>query len=637
MTTGRLLLTVLAAAALLSPLAAAQPQLSLPLQPQLLYALSRQPAPWTAKPCSEARVYLAPRPDLVYGGEVRVRAPLPGVAEARGGEVYIRSGGVEAVLGGLKPLEVLGRVSRGQAVGVLDASHPILWVEVRVNGSCVPLYALLAPGELAALSGQGVGEAELRGTGWAVLRAVDGGWWAVVNGSGGGSGALLFSRGVYASTWNSSPGAAELYWLSLFQVVEVGGNYDPASRQAMEWLHGWGVKVVAYIWMPAGYHFLEGGDNPFMRWVYENRGWASLNPNGPYPHTEEAGYWWAREYYFDLGNGEVLRRRVEYLEGFAGSHGYQGFFFDWASGSFLEEPEYRGIAAEWRRRHPGLEYQEAVAELYRRLARDGWLIVTNQAFRKARWLLPLPTYDMTESYIVGSEYYGRRCSIGGREVELPDTQYYPVSSDPLRGSLSDTLYYIDLLNRLAAEYGGPRFKGYIYMNYAAPRRSLVHGRCVLQEPRNAVYYSLAMALIAGHHAYLEVPFNKSLERDPVYFYYMGRPVGPRLRIPHGYARYYEHGVAVAGLWPHTSTVTLKVPPGVMRLYDPYTGSWLTAANGTVTVTLTPVRDQATGLPAPLGRILLYEYRPPRPQPHRPPLTYRRAISLIRRLTGLTPI
>jgi len=639
----RALVIALAAALLLIPPPTAPQAQSiafLPLHPRDIYALTRAPSPWAPRPCSAYRVYILPRPDLVYNGGVDVRAPISGTAEARGDTVTIRGPAVTVTLGGLRPLPRLaGSVEAGGRVGRLDPSNPVLWVEVETGDGCVPIYALLTPGAMAGLLESGLAEAELRGTGWAVLRATGGGWWAPVRGRDGYEGRLLFSRALYA-TGSSRPGAAELYWLTFFQIVEMGSNYDPPAPGAVGWLRGWNTTLLTYIWMPAGYHFLDGSDNPFMAWVYRNRAWATLNPNGPYPHTESAGYWWAREYYFDLGDERVLSRRISYLDGFARAHGYQGFFFDWASGIFLEEPEYRSILGEWRRRHPGTAYQEAVARFYSGLGSTGpWVIVTNQAFRKASYLLGLQDYDMTESYITGSEYYGKRCSLGGREVEIPDTQYYPVSPDELHGSLRDTMYYIWLLNSLAERYAGPRFKGYIYLNYAAPRMR-VDATCRLEEPRNAVYYSLAMALIAGHSAYLEVPFNHSLERDPVYFYSLGSPEGNYTRIPGGYMRRYQHGVVIAGLWARPTDIAVKVPPGVAHIYDPYTGRWIQVTGGVARIHVEPVRDDLTGRPAPTGRILLYEYTPgggddtgPAPWPK----TLQELVALLRELYRLLPL
>jgi len=86
-------------------------------------------------------------------------------------------------------------------------------------------------------------------------------------------------------------------------MVEVGGVDDPPSIREIEKLKESGVEdILFYDWFPAGYHYIDGEeDNLLMSWVFSNRSFASLNPEGPFPHCKEEGYSWCEDCYFDFG------------------------------------------------------------------------------------------------------------------------------------------------------------------------------------------------------------------------------------------------------------------------------------------------------------------------------------------------
>ncbi len=412
--------------------------------------------------------------------------------------------------------------------------------------------------------------------------------------------------GAYATaTGDADPG--ELAWLEGFAVVEAGDLWDGPNPTYAELL-GKGVRLLGYDWMPAAYHEPEGEDFPLAAWLYENRDWASLNPNGPFPHCQAMGYAWCEDYYFDYGEDRVIARKVQSLVEAAGR--WRGIFFDWGPGVFIEEEAYDGMRATFARRHPGTDYRQAVGRFYAALAREApGLIVSNQGFRNAEAVLPHVHLDMTESYAVGEAYLGRRLRIWGRgEVEVPDTLYFPVSEDFRRGRLEDTLDWLRELDKLGRKYGGSGFSGFVYMNYVAPRFvPQGDGTYRAETPKNAILFGYAVPKLRGHTGYTEVPFDRRLERLPVYQADLGAPLGEDFELQDGvYVRFYERGLVLVGELAGARKVRLRSPHiRAGWLYDFCTERWWPASEGVFALELRPETDPVTGGLAPVGRVLVY--------------------------------
>lgn len=429
---------------------------------------------------------------------------------------------------------------------------------------------------------------------------------------------LVTRRGEYVTGLTDATDE-DLAWMARFDVVHVGGLADPLSPTLMAELRAAGVRtILAYEWMPAGYHYTDGsGDDPLMTWAYTHRPTATLNPDGPFPHCTESGYDWCEDYYYDLGNPEVVSRRVGYLLEEAKRLGYDGLFFDWASGRFIYEPDYGPISRTYRSRHPDRPYVQAVADFYAALrnAAPDLIVQTNQGFREAERLLPLVEYDMAESYITDYDYFSRTLYVQGRGmITVPQTIYYPLSDDPSNGHLTDTLDYLDYLTAIDDAHAGPRFRGTVYMNYVAPdyvtTGQTISGYEVYTAtvPRNAIYFAYAVSKLASQIAYTEVPVDHRLERDQVYFFDLGSPLGETYeRAADGYVRFYNLGLVLVGEWQSETEVTLHspyIPPNV-PVYDAFERTWLTTGPGVLTVTVRPRPDPLTGRMAPSGRVYLY--------------------------------
>ncbi len=449
---------------------------------------------------------------------------------------------------------------------------------------------------------------------------------------------LFEARGDYV-TGSSAPDAAELAWLARFRVVHAGGLGDPLPPETMAALRRAGVEtLLAYDWLPATYHFTDGeADDPLTQWLYANREWATLNPQGPFPHCAEEGYDWCEDYYFDLGHPQVRARRVAYLRQWVSDHGYDGLFFDWGNSLFLEEEPFTAIRDTYRARHPDLPYAQAAALFLQALREAGIVVQTNQGYRDAQDLLPQVHYDLAESYGVSdSEPVRRLCLQGEGVTEVPLTVYYPVSEDPYQGTLEDTLEVMAWVEDLQAAYAGPEYRGFVYLNYAAPRWAPLPGASsrwgkrivrapwsvcpdgqgpyVATRPRPAIFYAFALAKLVGQMAYTEVPWAHRLERDPVYFANLGTPVEEDYRpLPQGgYVRYYTEGLVLVGAWQRATVVRLTHPslPAGGLVYDAYRRKWLRTGNHTLRLPVIPEEDPYTGRPAPSGRVVLYPRRAP---------------------------
>ncbi len=425
-------------------------------------------------------------------------------------------------------------------------------------------------------------------------------------------------RGDYV-TGSSNPDSAELSWMSHFNIVHVGGVEDPLPYNLIEYLRTLGVQTfLLYDWFVGEYHYTDGSpDNLLMAWVYPRRDSTTLNPNGPFPHCTSQNYTFCEDYYYDMGLKSLVKRRVRFLDSLITAYNYDGVFFDWGNGLFLLENEYASMRQTWENRHPNLPYDSAGAAFIDSLytINPSLIITNNQGFRSEKWYLSKIDLDMTESYVTDFDYFGKEIYVEGIGlVEIPQTIYYCMSDDIYNGHLDDTIYYLDVIYNLIQTYGGPHFKGMVYMNYAAPKfiptGQIINGKPVYRPtvPRNAIYYAYAVPKLINEIIYTEVPWNHRYERCDIYFYDLGSPLGNYYEtIDSGYVRYYTDGVVVVGEWQDTTELTLNSPfiPHKNLVYDAFEQTWLHSEDGTLTIHIQPQPDELTGRMALTGRLYFY--------------------------------
>lgn len=426
----------------------------------------------------------------------------------------------------------------------------------------------------------------------------------------------LKQKGGYASvSLFDETDAAQ--WARGFNIVELGDIND--NRLTYRLLKKEGILSIthhiAYDWMPAFYYYTSGDNSGFVSWLYANRSFATLNPNGPFIHCRQSHYDWCQDYYYNLGNKEVFKKRVDNLIYKIKQKGFNGIFFDWASGGYILQKEYKPVLAYFHQLNPHKNYFELIAEFYKTLRQKGVFVVTNQAFRKHKYLLPFVTYDMTESYITDTRHIKKNIQIQGVGWvdSLPITNYYPIYAD--HHTLKDSLKFINLLTKYKKEYRKDGFKNFIYMNYLAPAYKKVYSSGLLYkeiEPKNGIYFGYAMAKLTDNLVYAEVPQNRKLEQDNIYFYKLGKPLGQsysRLENIGGYIRFYRHGFVLT-CKAHRHNIYLKISskflPKKTDVYDAYNKVWLKVRDRSLIVKLHFIQNRFTKKYLPLGRVYLYK-------------------------------
>ena len=424
-------------------------------------------------------------------------------------------------------------------------------------------------------------------------------------------------HGSYAATSVFADFEA-IAWAKQFDIVELGGvddkriSYDLLKNKDLLSIK----HHIAYDWMPAFYYYTGSKNREFVNWLYKNREFATLNPDGPFLHCRENHYDWCEDYYYNLANKNVFDKRVKDLMNNMKSKGFNGVFFDWASGGFILEKKYSSLLANFKKHNPDKNYFKLVGKFYKELRDKKIFVVTNQAFRKHQYLLPFVSYDMTESYITTDKEITKKLQIQnkGWVDKISVTNYFPIYENS--HTLEDSLHFIDLLTRYKKEYKKYGFKNFIYMNYLAPVYKKVYASSLLyreEKPKNGIYFSYAMAKLTDNIVYAEVPENHKLERDDIYFYKLGKPLGKsyeKLKSIGGYIRFYQNGfVLVSKAHSHNIYINIKSHflPYDAKVYDAYSESWIQGRQKNVTLKLHFAQRSFKQSFLPLGRVYLYAH------------------------------
>ena len=407
-------------------------------------------------------------------------------------------------------------------------------------------------------------------------------------------------------------------WAKRFKIVELGGIDNP--RIASATFKNLGLDDIpyrlGYSWMPAFYYYVSGNNREYVKWLYENRDQYTLNPNGPFLHCKKNGYDWCKDFFYNYGDNLVLESRVVDLKKSMKKRNFNGIFFDWGAGKFYDTKEFAFIKKRFKELNPKKDYHIQVSKLYKRLKKDGIFFVTNQAFRNAKYLLPYIKYDMTESYITKYKTQSIRIQLVGVgwKNKIDVSVYYPIYKNSR--SIKDSLHFIDLLTKYKNEYKKFGFKNFIYLNYLAPKYEKVYSFGTLYkevEPKNGIYFSYAMAKLTDNMVYAQIPANRKLEMDDIYFYDLGKVSGKnysKLRPINGYIRFYKNGFVLVGeAYKGTRYISLKSSylPKKGYLFDPYNNVKLPIKDHKVVLKLAYEKDTFTHKYLPLGRVYLFRW------------------------------
>jgi len=225
---------------------------------------------------------------------------------------------------------------------------------------------------------------------------------------------------------------------------------------------------------------------------------------------------------------------------------------------------------------------------------------------------------MTESYITTDSTKKIKIQIKGKGWidSVKVTNYYPIYKNS--SSIKDSLHFIDVLTTLKQKYTKHGFKNFIYMNYIAPKYIKIYPNFPLYKivkPKNAIYFSYAMAKLTNNIEYAEIPDMKEFERDEIYFYDLGTPYGKnysKLKDLDIYVRFFKNGFVLVSEAYHKDIylqINSSFIPKNRMILDAYRNDWIKSDdNGTTVVKLHFEKGTFSKKPLPLGRVYLYEKR-----------------------------
>ncbi len=220
---------------------------------------------------------------------------------------------------------------------------------------------------------------------------------------------------------------------------------------------------------------------------------------------------------------------------------------------------------------------------------------------------------MAESYITGYDYFGKVLDVESYgKIEIPQTQYFPVSING-EESFEDTLYYLDMINKLIKKYKSNDFKRFIFLNYAAP--DFVYNSKTKKykpsQPKDALFLSFAAAKLINQTSYLEVTFDRSLDFNQIYFINLGKAYGDNYiknNREKYVVRFFENGLILV-YYGEEKTVNLKIKnccaPKDASFYDFYSKKWLKANENFISIHIETKKDPLTDKTIPAGRVILY--------------------------------
>jgi hypothetical protein len=297
-------------------------------------------------------------------------------------------------------------------------------------------------------------------------------------------------------------------------------------------------------------------------------------------------------YYYDFASSELLTYLARQISTIRAAEGYDGTFFDYAGAYALPE----AVAELWRRIHPDLLYDAALAGFFRalRTADPRTLIFTNQAVRGDPELLPTVDYDMVESY--GTSFaWGPVVKVDGEGLPLSYRR-------PWEGPGGIKAVMAPVMARLRT--GAPR--GSLFcLDYMRPVLVREGGEWQQGVDTGAVYYSYCAAALWGLNASCSGWYGQEY-RGPLYFADLGKPLGEGpVELEGVVVREYERGLVVLLREARAAEVTyrLQANSGV-RLYSLMDEKTIGTGDGAVTLRLRPTRVALADAPQPVGRVYL---------------------------------
>ena len=328
-------------------------------------------------------------------------------------------------------------------------------------------------------------------------------------------------RGGLAFHYATPLTAHQLEWFSGFEVLV---THDPLPRAQVDALHKRGTKLVLYEWAVAFYPSLA------TTWHRTLPPAALLNRQ---PLRGHLGASDADAFYYDPATREHQRGRADLIARRIKAIGYDGVFLD----TTTSESVHPDALAEYRRRHPDIDYDEAYAGFLKNLHASG-MIVTNQGYRRADFVLPYVDWDVSESLIT----YPKNGKFVLRPWNAEDDRWN-----------STAHLFRKLIMPAQRKYPRVRFTHINYVSTSDAKR---------------IEEIVAIARLYDHDAFVARPDLTTPIETPLYFVDLGRPK-PRVETSRGAYRQFERGFVAVNTGPKPMRAGKRVvPPSSVVLERP---------------------------------------------------------------------
>jgi len=391
----------------------------------------------------------------------------------------------------------------------------------------------------------------------------------------------------------------DIDYLSRFDIIV---THNLESNRITKRLKGGGGKIFFYEWLSAFYYRDYSGS--WERLAYKNREKWTLDPRESDPDPMGDRHH-CKDFFYDMGDDDLIEQRVEYLTGQAKSHGYDGIFFDWGSGwHSLQENGYTFLTKEFVRRHPEKRYNDGVNLFLKKLKEKGLFIIVNGGFRSENSELDrYADVDIVESMFT-TDQCDKSSSI---DIEKEGVQK---ACETWFNTLDRSLELAERLPGKAASAN--KDIKFLFLNYAFPyyrqanNRGASDKRYEKSADRQAIYYSLALSYLGNASGFTSgSDVSLAYVMDEVYFSSIGGATSKIVRLDESTVlRYYSSGFVVAS--EKEKKLEITVPAGVKTVHDLYSSSRINVVLGKALISMRP-ESYPSRAKYPMGRIFIYEY------------------------------
>jgi hypothetical protein len=400
-----------------------------------------------------------------------------------------------------------------------------------------------------------------------------------------------------------TPSKSEIEFLSKFKFIVTG---EMLQKKKINLLKKNGAKLAYYEWLPADY-FCSNDNDSWHKLVLEHLDSWVIDSNKDDPDPMGKKYE-CRDYFFSFSD-DFIDARVQYLIDNVKKNGYDGLFFDWATGfNEFNDREYRFLIGEFNQKFPYLDYDAQVKKFLKKLKDSGMFIVLNRGFHSINAALDkYADFDVAESvFTTDDEEISKKIFVDNVElIEAFETNYE---------TIDNALYYGEQFLGLAKS-ANSNIK-FLFLNYAHPYY-MKTGKTIFfkdktyniykkEVDRQAIFYSEALSyLLGGINFTVGSGVGLNYVKDDVYFYDLGEPLGDyetiKTNTTNAYIRYFKKGIVIVG--ENSSLISIDAKHHSC-MYDHYNKRYVASQNGNFKIKLIS-KKYFNNKTQPIGRIFTY--------------------------------